>query len=56
MELYTLVVLSVTIVLISALGALYLYCETKEMERSQEYYILREQWRHKNDEKDKKEI
>lgn len=56
MELSELMAIIIVIVLLSILGALYLYNETKEMERSQEFYILREKWRRRDGEKDKKEV
>lgn len=56
MELPEIVAIIIVILLVSALGELYLYLETKEMEESQQYFILREQWRERNGEKDKEEV
>lgn len=49
MELSELIAIIIVIVLLSILGALYLYNETKEMENSQEYFILRDDWRRRRD-------
>lgn len=57
MELSELMAIIIVIVLLSILGALYLYNETKEMENSQEYFILRDDWRRRRDgKKDKEEV
>jgi hypothetical protein len=56
MELPEIIAIIIVILLVSALGGLYLYLETKEMEESQQYFILREQWRERNGEKDKEEV
>ena len=56
MELAEIGAIIIVILLVSALGGLYLYLETKEMEESQQYFILREQWRERNGEKDKEEV
>lgn len=49
MELSELIAIIIVIVLLSILGTLYLYNETKEMEKSQEYFILRDDWRRRRD-------
>lgn len=56
MELPEMIAIIIVILLVSALGGLYLYMETKEIEESQEYFILREQWRERDGEEDKKEV
>lgn len=56
MHIPELVAIIIVILLLSALGALFLYSETKEMEESQEFYITREKWRRRNGEKDKEEV